>query len=50
LEKSKESPEVDISIVVPLFNEEESLAELVQAIEESISATYSYEVIFVDDG
>lgn len=50
MEKSKESPEVDISIVVPLFNEEESLAELVQAIEVSISETYSYEVIFVDDG
>ncbi|XWN35995.1 MAG: glycosyltransferase family 2 protein [Balneola sp.] len=50
MEKSKESPEVDISIVVPLFNEEESLAELTEAIERSISETYSYEVIFVDDG
>ncbi|HAW80525.1 MAG TPA: glycosyltransferase, partial [Balneola sp.] len=50
MENSKESPEVDISIVVPLYNEEESLAELTTAIEDSISATYSYEVIFVDDG
>lgn len=50
MEKSKESPEIDISIVVPLFNEEESLSELTEAIERSVSETYSYEVIFVDDG
>lgn len=42
--------QTDISIVVPLLNEEESLKELTAAIEKAISGQYSYEVIFVDDG
>lgn len=41
---------VDISVVIPLFNEEESLPELENAIKEALSASFSYEVIFVDDG
>lgn len=41
---------VDISVVIPLFNEEESLPELEKAIEAALSNTFSYEVIFVDDG
>ncbi len=41
----------DISIVIPLFNEEESLPELHQWIVRVMQANnYSYEVIFVDDG
>ena len=41
----------DISIVVPLFNEEESLPELAEWIERICSEHgYSYEVIMVDDG
>jgi glycosyltransferase involved in cell wall biosynthesis len=41
----------DISIVVPLFNEEESLPELAEWIERVCSEHgYSYEVIMVDDG
>ncbi|RNC79408.1 MAG: glycosyltransferase [Balneola sp.] len=40
----------DISVVVPLFNEAESLPELEQAIESSLKGKYSYEIIFVDDG
>lgn len=40
----------DISVVVPLFNEAESLPELEQAIESSLKEKYSYEIIFVDDG
>lgn len=50
MENSKESKEIDISIVVPLFNEEESLTELASVIDEAISSQYSYEIIFVDDG
>lgn len=50
MEKSKQSKEIDISIVVPLFNEEESLTELTAAIDAAVSSKYSYEVIFVDDG
>ena len=41
----------DISIVVPLFNEEESLPELAEWIERICAEHgYSYEVIMVDDG
>lgn len=41
---------VDISIVIPLFNEEESLPELVKAIETALKDAFTYEIIFVDDG
>ena len=42
---------MDISIVIPLFNEEESLPELAAWIERVMSEnSFSYEVIFVDDG
>lgn len=42
---------LDISIVVPLFNEEESLPELVDWIERVCAEHgYSHEVIMVDDG
>ena len=42
---------MDVSIVVPLFNEEESLPELCAWIERVINAnSYSYEIILVDDG
>jgi glycosyltransferase involved in cell wall biosynthesis len=42
---------MDLSIVVPLFNEEESLPHLMEWIERVMLANnYSYEVIMVDDG
>ncbi len=42
---------MDISIVVPLFNEEESLPELCAWIKKVVDANYfSYEIILVDDG
>ena len=42
---------IQISIVVPLFNEDESLTELHQWIVKVMTANnFSYEVIFVDDG
>lgn len=42
---------MDISVVVPLFNEEESLPELYAWIERVMKANgFSYEVIFVNDG
>lgn len=42
---------MDISIVIPLFNEEESLPELTGWIKKvCTSNNYSYEIIFVDDG
>ncbi len=41
---------MDISIVIPLYNEEESLAELVEWIESVLRDKYSFEVIMIDDG
>jgi glycosyltransferase involved in cell wall biosynthesis len=42
---------MNISIVIPLFNEDESLPELVAWIERVMAANhYSYEVIMIDDG
>lgn len=41
----------DISIVVPLYNEEESLPELVAWIDKVMTANkYTYEIVMVDDG
>ncbi len=42
---------LDISIVIPLFNEEESLPELIEWIERVCNAHgYKHEVIMIDDG
>ena len=43
--------QLDISVVVPLFNEEESLSELTSWIDKVMQTNnFSYEVILVDDG
>ena len=42
-------PSLDVSVVVPLLDEQDSLKELRQRIGEAM-AGLSYEVIFVDDG
>ena len=45
------SNKLDISVVVPLYNEEESLPELMQWIDRvAHDNSLSYEVIFIDDG
>lgn len=42
---------MDISVVIPLYNEEESLPELTQWIERVMADNdFSYEIIFVNDG
>jgi len=41
---------MDLSIVVPLYNEEESLPELVAWIKRVLTDKYTYEIIMVDDG
>ena len=42
---------MDISIVIPLLNEEESIPELAQWIEKVMTDNnFSYEIVFVDDG
>ena len=42
---------MDISVVIPLFNEEESLKELCEWIVRiMIEKRFSYEIILIDDG
>tara|TARA_B100000530_G_scaffold311885_1_gene239210 strand:- start:496 stop:1446 length:951 start_codon:yes stop_codon:yes gene_type:complete len=42
---------LDVSVVVPLYNEEESLTELHDWIKKSLNnVDYSFELIFIDDG
>ena len=42
---------MDVSVVVPLYNEEESLTELHDWIKKSLNnVDYSFELIFIDDG
>ncbi len=42
---------MDISLIIPIYNEEENIPLLHQEIREVMDATeYSYEIIFVDDG
>src|SRR4051812_6519019 len=42
---------MDVSIVVPLLNEEESLSELCQWIQGVVNTNeFSYEIILIDDG
>jgi len=45
---NRETPE--LSIVVPLLNEQENIEPLYQQITETLAAKYNYEIIFVDDG
>lgn len=50
-EKEKEEDRLDISVVVPLYNEDESLPELQAWIERVMQTNgFSYEIIFVNDG
>lgn len=41
---------VELSVVVPLYNEEQSVRELTRLICEALSNIYSLELIYVDDG
>ena len=42
---------MDISLIIPLFNEEESLPELCSWIERVVTShQYTYEIILIDDG
>ena len=44
-------PQLDLSVVVPIYNEVESVPKLIDAIASSLIASQlSYEIICVDDG
>jgi len=48
---SIESNQVDLSLVIPVFNEEDNLSSLVQEIARALDKQpFSYEVLFIDDG
>lgn len=42
--------EVELSIIVPLYNEQQSITELTQQVDEALDRVSSFELIFVDDG
>ena len=44
------APKPHLSVVVPLFNEEDSVARLVAAVAQALAASESWELILVDDG
>jgi glycosyltransferase involved in cell wall biosynthesis len=41
---------LDVSVVVPLLNEEKNIRPLYKEISDALSGHFSYEIIFVDDG
>ncbi len=45
---AKDSPEV--SVVVPLLNEQDNIGPLYEQISQTLAAEHSYEIVFVDDG
>jgi|YNPNPStandDraft_1061719.scaffolds.fasta_scaffold00137_30 undecaprenyl-phosphate 4-deoxy-4-formamido-L-arabinose transferase len=48
---TKVSPHIDLSVVIPVYNEEENLKELTERLLRTLSAFgRSFEIIFVDDG
>lgn len=49
-EPEQQQPEIDLSVVVPLLNEEQSLAKLAEKVDEALSGSFRFELIFVDDG
>lgn len=46
---SAEAP-VTLSVIVPLYNEEESVARLIDAVRSALAETPSWELVLVDDG
>ena len=42
--------QIDISILIPIFNEQDSIKELYQEIKINIPQDFSYEIIYINDG
>lgn len=49
-EQDSNRSEIELSIVVPLFNEDESITELNNKIHEALDSERTYEIIYIDDG
>lgn len=49
-EKDISQTDIELSVVVPLLDEEESIGELADQLDEALSDQCRYELIFVDDG
>lgn len=49
-EQDSNKSEIELSIVVPLYNEDESLGELNDKIHEALDSERIFEVIYIDDG
>jgi dolichol-phosphate mannosyltransferase len=45
-----QKPDVEISVVVPVFNEQENLSELYRRLTDTLSSIGSYEILFINDG
>ena len=49
--KNSHQPTLDLSVIIPLFNEEESLPELCEWISRIVKPLgLSHEILFIDDG
>lgn len=49
-EQQPNKSDIELSVVVPLYNEEQSIAELTRKVDEALAEASHYELIFVDDG
>lgn len=49
-EQDLQKADIELSVIVPLYNEEQSLAELFKQVDEALSPALSFELIYVDDG
>jgi polyisoprenyl-phosphate glycosyltransferase len=50
LKAAPDSSSVDVSIVLPVFDEEENIPEIYRRLTETLSPKFSYEILFVNDG
>ena len=42
--------QIDISVLIPIFNEQDSIKELYQEIKKNVPQEFSYEIIYINDG
>lgn len=49
-DQNSNTSEIELSVIVPLYNEEQSIGELAVKVGEALADRHEYELIFVDDG